>query len=174
MATPKPRAYARALYEAALESNLDLLREVARKLSREGLPTRLDDAALSFQEKQAEIDPVLGADVDPRVRNLVYTLAADNDLSLLDEVLDDYEELLRGGVLPVQLATVTSAVELSGAQREEVQARLRGRFGEELEVRFQVDPEILAGLVVRVGDQVLDGSIRGRLESLRAQLRTAG
>lgn len=170
----KPQAYARAIFEAAVEENLEALRRISAELRRNGLASRLDDPAMAFEAKKERLDGLLPEDADPQVRNLLYTLASNNDLSLLDEILDDYERLLAAGAVEISTATVTSAVELSPERREEIESAVRARFGQEIQVRFVLDEEILGGLVIRVGDQVLDGSVRGRLESLREQLKRAG
>lgn len=65
---------------------------------------------------------------------------------------------------------ITSAVPLSDAEQAVIRSQLTGRLGEGLEVSFQVDPQILGGLVVRVGDRVVDGSFAGQLEQLRETL----
>lgn len=171
MPAPKPRTYARAIYEAALQENLSTLREMDRALQRDGLAARLDGPTVPFEEKQKALDAVLPKDADPQVRNLLYTLASRNDLSLLNDVLDDYEGLLRAGVIEIPLALVKSAVALSEEQRQDIERRVRERFGQDLDVRFEVDPSIVGGLVVRVGDRILDGSVQGKLAALRQRLK---
>ena len=66
--------------------------------------------------------------------------------------------------------TVTSALPLSEEQQEVIRRDLMARLGGESEIRFQVDPQILGGLVVRVGDRVVDGSVVGQLERLHQSL----
>lgn len=171
--SPKPQAYARAIYEAALEESLSVLRALSKTLQEDGLATRLDRPGMSFEEKKKALDELLPEDVDHQVRNFVYTLASRNDLSLMDDVLDDYQRLLRAGAIQVRLATVTSAIGLSEQDRQEITRRVQARFGQDVDVRFEVDPEILGGLVVRVDDQVLDGSVQGRLGALRQRLNQA-
>ena len=68
---------------------------------------------------------------------------------------------------------VRSAVPLTEEQRGLVRRRLRERFGEEFILRVEVDPSLIGGLVIRVKDQVFDGSVAGRLNALSERLRTA-
>jgi F-type H+-transporting ATPase subunit delta len=65
---------------------------------------------------------------------------------------------------------VTSAVPLTEAERAALRAKLVDRFGTELEFQFEVDPELIGGVRLRVGDQVIDGSVAGRLAALRDRL----
>jgi len=80
------------------------------------------------------------------------------------EVLPEGMEQLEGPV------TVTSALPLKEAEKDTIRDDLAARLGEGVAVRFQVDPQILGGLVVRAGDRVVDGSMAGRLEQLRQSL----
>ncbi len=68
---------------------------------------------------------------------------------------------------------VRSAVPLTEEQRGLLKRRLRERFGEEFILRVEIDPSLIGGLVIRVKDQVLDGSVAGRLNALGERLRTA-
>jgi F-type H+-transporting ATPase subunit delta len=65
---------------------------------------------------------------------------------------------------------VKSAVPLTEAERQDLHTRLTDRFGPDLELQFDVDPSLIGGIYVRVGDQVIDGSIAGKLSALREQL----
>ena len=71
------------------------------------------------------------------------------------------------------LAWVRSAVPLTEEQRELLRRRLRERFGQDFVLRVEVDPSLIGGLVIRVKDQVFDGSVVGRLDALSERLRAA-
>jgi len=68
------------------------------------------------------------------------------------------------------MAKVSSAVPLTGDEQTALGEKLEGRFGQPLELRFEVDPSLLGGVAVRVGDQVIDGSVRSRLDALAQTL----
>lgn len=78
--------------------------------------------------------------------------------------------LLEGEKLAGAKAEVTSALPLSASEEQALRAELVSRLGPGAEVTFRVDPEILGGVVIRAGDRILDGSVAGRLESLRTSL----
>jgi F-type H+-transporting ATPase subunit b len=93
--------------------------------------------------------------------------------SFFSGIRDDRVEVLPEGVevgLPGVLVTVTSAIPLTDEQQAIVQRDLATHLGEEREVAFRVDPRILGGLLVRVGDRVVDGSVAGQLERLHRSL----
>jgi len=71
------------------------------------------------------------------------------------------------------VAWVRSAALLTEEQRELLRRRLRERFGQEFVLRVEVDPSLIGGMVIRVKDQVFDGSVAGRLDALSERLRTA-
>ena len=96
--------------------------------------------------------------------------------ALLEEffsgVRDRKVQLLQdAGLSAAQSAEVTSALPLSAAEQDLVRQELLSQVGATASVTFRVDPAILGGLVLRVGDQVVDGSLAGQLEDLRLSMR---
>ena len=89
----------------------------------------------------------------------------------LEGLRDSLEGMVGGGEEDgSDSAVVTSAVPLTDAERQTIETRLRETHGEELPIRFKVDPSILGGVVVRVGDRYIDGSVSARLGRLREDL----
>jgi F-type H+-transporting ATPase subunit delta len=74
----------------------------------------------------------------------------------------------------IAVAEVTTAVPLDDSSRAQLAARLTRYVGQQIEMETSVDPAIMGGVVVRVGDLLLDGSVRGRLEALRRRLAATG
>lgn len=165
-----PHAYARAVYETAVAEWLEDLRRINERIENRNLAVALDDPTKSLEEKQALLQDVLTEDVDRRARNFMYTLASNNDVNLLSEVVEDYERLLHQGALELPTAQVTSAMPLTAAEREALHNRLSQRFGDELEISYQVDPAIIGGVIVKVGDHYIDGSVAMKLEKMRERL----
>jgi ATP synthase F1 delta subunit len=79
--------------------------------------------------------------------------------------------VLEGASLSGAAAEITSALPLTPAEQETVKSDVLARIGSQSTVAFRVNPNILGGLVVRVGDKVLDGSVAGQLENMRQNLR---
>lgn len=119
--------------------------------------------------KRGAIDQVLPAVSQQLSRNLAYMLIERRRFDALPEILEVYRDLLlesRG----IAIADVTTAVELTPAERAEVQARLKTIVGKDIELRTRVDPSMIGGLVARIGDQLIDGSVITQLHAMRAAL----
>ncbi len=95
--------------------------------------------------------------------------------ALLDEFFSGVKSgklvVLEGADLTGEAAEVTSALPLTGEEQAAVQKNVLDKMGAKTNVEFRVDPQILGGLVVRVGDKVIDGSVSGQLEDLRKSLK---
>jgi F-type H+-transporting ATPase subunit delta len=109
----------------------------------------------------------LTSGVHQAARRLVEELARAGGLEGVDKELEAIE---RSGAPTLPRCEVLSAVELDLGQRAELEDRLRSTYGQSLEVSYRVQPVILGGLIVRMGDQYLDGSVAARLGQLRKSL----
>jgi F-type H+-transporting ATPase subunit delta len=165
------RDYANAFYEAAWERWLGALEAVHNQVEqRPELLARLEAANVDFTQRQRMLDGLLPAGADQPVRNLLYALMQRNDLSMLGGILAALRERMRQtGAGPVEVEIV-SAVPLSDDQRQALLAKLQEQNGTALDVRYRVDPAILGGLIVRVGDQLIDNSVATRLAGIRQAL----
>jgi len=103
------------------------------------------------------------------VLNLVLLLLRRGRIDLLPRVAREFARLddLRNGVVN---ATATSAAPLDPDEVRALTARLQRLTGGRVELTTNVDPSLLGGVVVRLGDRLIDGSVRGRLERLRSRL----
>jgi F-type H+-transporting ATPase subunit delta len=160
--------YVQAVLETALEPWLKSLRQVEHRLRDGEIVAAVDDLSVSLETKKDRLRPVLG-DVPMSVVNLVYTMAAAGDLHCLERVLEALElHVARAG--RGVLGLVRSAVPLTVAEKAKLEKGLAARFGDELALTYEVDPSIIGGLVVRVGDLVIDGSVAAKLTALRDEL----
>jgi F-type H+-transporting ATPase subunit delta len=107
--------------------------------------------------------------LDPgRIASLVDSLIAQKPRNYIN-VLTNYRRLLRLE-LEKRHATIETASEVDPAIRSEIVANLRSKYGNDLATKFQVDPELLGGMRIRVGSDVWDGSVRNRLQRLQQEL----
>ncbi len=107
--------------------------------------------------------------LDPgRISSLVDSLITQKPRNYID-VLKNYRRLLRLE-LEKRHATVETSSEVDPAIRSEIVANLKSKYGSDLSTEFHVDPRLLGGMRVRVGNDVWDGSVRNRLESLQHEL----
>ncbi len=164
------KAYASAAFEAAIGAWLEPLSHVADALEENpDLLPALQDPAAPFEERKRTLDAVIPLGTLEPVRNFLYTLLADRQLPRLREVLQEFLALAKPEEAgPV--AQVVTAVPLNPEEQAALEGRLRDRFGEGLRFAYKVDPSILGGVYVQVGDVVIDGSLAGRLGRLREEL----
>jgi F-type H+-transporting ATPase subunit delta len=163
--------YARALFQVAREhGKLDLLREQlgqfadALRQHRE-LAVFFFSPYFSTQEKEQALGRLL-VDADVHLVNFLRLLIENHRMPVIFRACQEYEKLWReeNRMLPVE---ITSAIELDPATTESVGRRIGERAGRKVMLAVKVDPDILGGIVVRIGNSILDASIRNRLEQLR-------
>jgi ATP synthase F1 delta subunit len=169
--------YARSLFEVAREQDkLDAVREQLGEFS-DALSENRDLQVFFFspyfatKEKQDGLERVV-SDADPVIVNFLKLLIEKHRMPALMRIRANYEALWEeeNKLLPVQ---ITSAVELDGAVVKQLGDRISEQTDRKVEVSADVDPDILGGIVVRVGNSVLDASVRNRLEQLRRQVARA-
>jgi len=173
---PAARRYAQAIFALAREDNsydrwCSELEQIAALFAIPLAAKALTSPVLSAERKVAVIETEV-PDLQPRTRNLLRLLAHHNRLRLLPEIASALRELVnraRG----IATARVTTAVPLDAAAQELLAERLGRYLGQQVELETTVDPSIIGGVIARVGDLLLDGSVRGRLEALRRRLLVA-
>ncbi len=163
--------YARALFEVAREQGkLDELREQLAQFadaleSDRQLAIFFFSPYFSTAEKQQGLERMV-ADADESFLNFLRLLIEKHRMPVLFRIRVEYERLWdrENQVLPVE---ITSAIELDLATTENLGNTIGERTGRKVELASRVDPEIIGGIIVRVGNSILDASIRNRLEQLR-------
>ena len=168
-----PRRYADAAFEIALR---DGTVEVWRRELEAAAEIAADDAVHAVLanpaiplEQRLDVAQRLYAELSQPVRNLILLLVRRDRIEQLPRVAAEFarRDDERNGLTH---ATATSAAPLGAEEIRAVAARLEQLTGARIELDTNVDPTILGGIVVRIGDRLIDGSVRGRLERLRNQL----
>ena len=164
------RNYALAAFATAAEPWLTALRGLQGRLEREPeLLERLTDKGAAFSARQQQLEELLPAVVDGGCRNFLLTLMQRGDLNQLAAVVDWMGAMASGGP-QARMAIVTTAYELDAAERRGFADTLQQTHGADLSVSFAVDESIVGGAVVRIGDQVMDGSVRARMQAIDGAL----
>jgi F-type H+-transporting ATPase subunit delta len=171
------KRYAQAAFELALErkefeSWQEGLKKMAATSGNEELMALLQAPRLPFDSKKELLEKQLGA-INPLAFNLALLLASKGSFRLSGDIFQQYNDLLdahRG----VERAKVTAAVPLSDQDKETISRRLGKVVDRKVAVDAQVDASIIGGFIARIGDLLIDGSIRQRLESLKKSLVEAG
>jgi F-type H+-transporting ATPase subunit delta len=167
------RRYAQAIFELAVEQgqieafsrDLEFADQV---LQDEEFRALLSHAEVPIDRKIAAIDAVL-PEINPSVRNLISLLVSRGAGASVHDIRVGYGQLLDVH-LGRQRVEVTSAVPLEPSELERISEYVSRLASSEVVVSTQVDPAILGGFIVQIGDQLLDGSTRTRLEQLRRRV----
>ena len=169
--------YARALFEAAKDDGVldrvhDELGQFADALDEDrNLQVFLFSPYFSSEEKKDGIRRIV-SDADERLLNFLELLAERHRMPALFRIRRIFQDLWadENKLLPV---TVTSATELDTGLVDDIGKRIEEQTGRRVELSSNVDPDVLGGLMVRVGNMVLDATVRNRLEQLRKQVAQA-
>ena len=169
--------YSRALFEAADDAGrLDVVREQLGQIadaldSSRDLQVFFFSPYFSSEEKRDGLSRTL-TDADPLLVNFLELLIENHRMPVLFRMRRGFDLLWeeRNRLLPVE---VTSAIALGEEAVAEIGERVGAQTGRRVELTSKVDPDILGGIVLRVGNAILDASIRNRLEQLRKQVARA-
>ena len=170
------KIYAQSLLDAAREKGrLARVREefgefvAAVRASRE-LRAFLRNPQIDSRAKAAALAAVL-AEADELVRNFVRLLADKGRIDQVEDVHEEFERLIARDERVLKLE-LTTAVELSDAEAEEIKKKIEEASGRKVEAVRSVDPSLIGGVVVQAGSLRVDASVRGRLNQLRQELVT--
>jgi F-type H+-transporting ATPase subunit delta len=153
----------------AWEHDLALLGETLRNPQLRRL---LEHPAIPFAEKERVLRAVVGKAVAPQPLNLVLLMVRRGRPRAVEPMLAHFDELLRRE-RGISLAEVRTALALDDAQRTAIGQRLEELTGKKVQLDEVVDPDLIGGIAVRIGDQLYDASVRSRLERLRVRLTAA-
>ncbi len=168
--------YATAMFEVArVEGSLDEVEDELFRFARtlEGndeLRSVLTDDAVPAERRRAVVADLLGDRASPVTANLVSLVVGAGRARDLPAIIDRLVQRAAAEHDKV-VAEVRSAVALDEDQRERLAEALSRATGKSVEVKVVVDPSVLGGLVARVGDTVIDGTVRTRLDQLRETIR---
>lgn len=170
------KPYAQALMSVALSNDLtEPLGEDVRSLlnileSSEQLRNLLANPFVNAENKKAVLGQVVGSGIHPYLRNFLMLLVDRGRILLLKEICQQYLALLRQQNQTV-LAEVLSAVELTEAQQQAVREKVIAMTNAtRVELDTKLDPDLIGGVIIKVGSQVIDASLRGQLRRLSLRL----
>ena len=169
------RPYAEAAFELARERNAlpawsQMLRFASTVVGDPRVAAALDNPRLDVAAKESLLLSIGGERFDADARRFVRVLVEAERVALLPQISAMFDAL-KDDAESTAKATIESAFELSEAQVAELKAALEKRFGRKIEASVTVNPDLIGGACVTVGDAVLDGSVQAKLAAMRAQLR---
>lgn len=168
------RPYAEAVFERARESKTltswsEMLAFLAVVAADDNMQRLSGNPRVNRARFLELILSICGQHFNDEGTNLVRLLVENRRLDLLPEIIAQFESLRAEAEARVE-ATVVSPFPLEAAQMKTISESLRRKFGREVNLMTQTDKSLLGGIVIRVGDMVIDGSIRGRLAELATHL----
>jgi F-type H+-transporting ATPase subunit delta len=170
--------YAQALLSLGQSRNLtdrfgeDVNTILAVLQSSEDLQNLMANPLAKAETKKAVLTQVFGDSLDPMVKNFLMLLADRRRISFLEGICQKYQSLLRK-LNQVVLAEVTSTVELNDGQKQTIREKVIAMTGaRQVDIETHIDPELIGGIIIKVGSQVVDASLKGQLR--RISLRLTG
>ena len=168
------RRYAQAVFELALENGelekwFDDLTLLSDSVSNQEFLDFLSQPRVTSEEKIRVVRDALGDLVEPLALNLMSLLATKNIAHILPGITDRYQELL-DAQQGIELAEAVTAIPLDDDEQRRITEMLSAMSGRDVRLTTRVDAEILGGMIIRIGDRVMDGSTRSRLRAMRREL----
>jgi F-type H+-transporting ATPase subunit delta len=170
------RPYAEAAFELARAANAlpvwsTMLHYASAIVADPTMARALDNPKLTAADKESLLLSVCGDNLNAEGRSLVRVLVEGERVALLPQIAMLFDER-KNDAEGVALARIDSAFPLNDEQVAELKAALEKRFGRKIEPTVNVDPELLGGARITVGDTVIDGSVQAQLQAMANQLRS--
>lgn len=168
------RPYAEAVFRLAKQGNAlpawsDALNMIASVYQDAQMQATMANPKVSSADIEKLLLAICGERIDAVARNLIQLLVYNRRLSVLAEIRDMFEQLKLEDEGKLD-AKISSAFPMEDAQRSDVVKLLSSRFKRKINATVTVDPELIGGIKVEVGDKVWDASVRGRLQTMAATL----
>ncbi|MDV2873487.1 F0F1 ATP synthase subunit delta [Phytobacter diazotrophicus] len=169
------RPYAKAAFDFAVEHQgvdrwQDMLAFAAEVTKNEHMAELLS-GAIAPETLAESFIAVCGEQLDDNGQNLIRVMAESGRLKVLPDVLEQFVQL-RAASEAIAEVEVTSATALSEEQLSKISAAMEKRLSRKVKLNCKIDKSVMAGVIIRAGDMVIDGSVRGRLERLADVLQS--
>lgn len=171
------RRYAQAVFEIALEQKeleqwQSDLQKAAGAMSNAEFLAIIESPKIRFEDKSKLIKEGLG-DISPLALNLIHLLIIKNSIGMIGGIAGEYQRLVDAHY-GIQKAEVVTAVPIDDKDKDKLAENLGAILDSKIVVESSVDPEILGGVIARVGGKLLDGSTRSKLVALKRELVGSG
>jgi len=172
--TPLARPYAKALFESAIETNSTdemavELKTMAAAAMTEGIINTIENPTLSRKEIVEILVNLFEESVSDTAKKLIEILAENKRLNLLEPIYSIYQDLLEKHKEQKSIE-VFVAVEPGDEAKESIEQKLKSTYGKDANIYFSKDPTMMGGLSIKIGDETLDLSIKGKINKLVNQL----
>lgn len=168
--------FAKVIFETALKDGelnkwLSQLRVISDVTEDNSIKKLLMDSTITYADKTKMLSSRLG-EIDPLALKMIFMLAAKGKLETIEEITDEYQRLLDSyhGVEGAELIEVITAIPLDEKDKLGLSKRLTDIVEKPIILKAMVDPEIIGGIIIKVGDKIIDGSMRTKLAELKKEL----
>ena len=172
--TPLARPYAKALFDSAVESkNIDEMAEELKIMAvaskTEGVINTIENPSLSRQDVVSILVNLFEDSISDKSKKLLEILSENKRLNLLETIYLIYKDLLEShkGQNSIE---VFVAVDPGNEAKDDIEQKLKSKYGKDANIFFSKDPAMMGGLSIKIGDETLDLSIRGKVNKLVNQL----
>lgn len=174
--TTLARPYARAAFQFAVDNSVvddwhQALVTIVAVVAEPSVAKVLDDPATTASQRAKTVVTVLGDDIPAGIAQFVGVMAENHRLALASEVARLFAEL-RSALDAAANVTLTSAFDVADATIEQLTASLTTKLGKTVDMTVETDSSLIGGAIIRAGDMVIDGSVRGRLHKLATALKS--
>ncbi len=167
---------ARAIFDIALKNGelnkwLAQLRKISDMVRDASVSKLLMDSRVPYAEKEKLLTGRLGK-VDPLAIKLIFMLVEKQKIEAIEEITDEYQRLLDSyhGIEGAEVVEVTTAIPLDEKDKLDLSQRLTDIVKKPIVLKAKVDAEMIGGIIIRIGDKLIDGSIRRKLMELKKEL----
>jgi F-type H+-transporting ATPase subunit delta len=167
------KRWAKALIELAQEDGnisksdiLDDLREISETInSSEDLKNVISNPSISVEEKQIVLCKLFQNSIMPIVYNFIYALNLKKRIDIISDIADEFQKELEE-IENLTHVSVTSAIDLADERKEDIKQKISNKLHKNVVVDWNVDKEIIAGLVLNINETIIDNSVKHKLEDL--------
>lgn len=169
------KKYAVAMFELAQEENKlveygEQLAEISTLFKTQPeLKAFMSNPQIQPSAKKELLNKVFGSDIEKSVHNFMLLLIDKRRIALIEEIVGEYEALYNE-VRNIVVAHVTTAVAMEKPQEKALTAKLEAITGKHIQLKTHIDKSIIGGVVVKMGDKLIDGSVTSKIKSLGKQL----
>ena len=168
--------FAKAIFDTALKSGelnkwLSQLRKLSDIVNEEEISKLLLNPKVAYNDKVEVLTSRLG-EVNPLALKMIFMLVAKGKLGEIKEITYEYQRLLDSyhGIEGAELVEVTTAIPLDEKDKLKLSKRLTDIIGKPIVLKAMVDPDMIGGIIIKVGDKLIDGSMRSKLAELKREI----
>ena len=161
------KIYANALVGLDIDKNtvINDLSQVLEVFGQsEDLRSILSNSSINFTKKKEILSEIFNKKIDEKLVNFLFILTEKNKINLLSQILESFEQVSaeNSGISVVE---IISAIELNEGYKQRIIQKLEAKLSKKVEPVWDIKPEIIGGLIFRIGDSVIDSSLRNKIEN---------